>query len=102
MTTITQNLPWFVKDLGVSIVGKVGYTIFSLTEYSSYGQECYISLVENLNMGDVKCLKYSISKGLGIGIVVGGSIVKVPQILLSSRFFYYFSRLLTNAHSYFC
>ncbi|KAF8958680.1 hypothetical protein BDZ97DRAFT_1668104 [Flammula alnicola] len=66
MTAITQNLPWFVKDLGISIVGK----------------ECYTSLVENLDIGDVKCLKYSLSKGLGIGIVVGGSIMKVPQILL--------------------
>lgn len=46
-------------------------------------QECYTSLVENLDIGDVKCLKYSLSKGLGIGIVVGGSIMKVPQILLS-------------------
>ncbi|KAF9485913.1 mannose-P-dolichol utilization defect 1 protein [Pholiota conissans] len=66
MTAITQNLPWFVKDLGVSIVGK----------------ECYTSLVENLHLDDVKCLKYSLSKGLGIGIVLGGSIMKVPQILL--------------------
>ncbi|KAF5335567.1 hypothetical protein D9611_012238 [Ephemerocybe angulata] len=42
MTAITQNLPWFVKDLGVSIVGE----------------------------------------GRGVGIVVGGSIMKVPQNLL--------------------
>ncbi|KAJ2916895.1 hypothetical protein MD484_g3519, partial [Candolleomyces efflorescens] len=66
MTAITKNLPWFVKDLGVSIVGK----------------ECYESLVEELNITDVKCLKYALSKGLGVGIVVGGSIMKVPQILL--------------------
>ncbi|PPQ73753.1 hypothetical protein CVT24_006944 [Panaeolus cyanescens] len=66
MTSITRNLPWFIKDLGVSIVGK----------------ECYTSLVENLDIGDVKCLKYAVSKGLGIGIVVGGSIMKVPQVLL--------------------
>ncbi|KAF8798689.1 mannose-P-dolichol utilization defect 1 protein [Phlegmacium glaucopus] len=66
MTAITQNLPSFIKDLGISIIGK----------------ECYTSLVENLNITDVKCLKYSLSKGLGIGIVVGGSIMKVPQILL--------------------
>lgn len=46
-------------------------------------QKCYSSLVENLNVGDVDCLKYSLSKGLGIGIVVGGSIMKVPQLLLS-------------------
>ncbi|KAF8075231.1 hypothetical protein FPV67DRAFT_1665959 [Lyophyllum atratum] len=66
MTSITRNLPWFIRDLGVSIVG----------------QECYTSLVENLDIGDVQCIKYSLSKGLGIGIVVGGSIMKVPQILL--------------------
>ncbi|TFY79622.1 hypothetical protein EWM64_g4386 [Hericium alpestre] len=66
MTTITRNLPWFVKDLGVYIVG----------------EKCYVSLVENLNIEDVECLKYSLSKGLGIGIVVGGSIMKVPQLLL--------------------
>ncbi|KAF5379533.1 hypothetical protein D9615_006540 [Tricholomella constricta] len=66
MTTITRNLPWFIRDLGVSIVG----------------QECYTSLVENLDIGDVQCIKYSLSKGLGIGIVVGGSIMKVPQVLL--------------------
>ncbi|KAF7768001.1 hypothetical protein Agabi119p4_7244 [Agaricus bisporus var. burnettii] len=66
MTSITRNLPPFVKDLGVSIVGK----------------KCYISLVENLNVGDIDCVKYAISKGLGIGIVVGGSVMKVPQMLL--------------------
>ncbi|KAF9465578.1 hypothetical protein BDZ94DRAFT_1159835 [Collybia nuda] len=66
MTAITRNLPWFIRDLGVSIVGK----------------ECYTSLIENLDIGDVQCIKYSLSKGLGIGIVVGGSIMKVPQVLL--------------------
>ncbi|KAG1821755.1 uncharacterized protein BJ212DRAFT_1567108 [Suillus subaureus] len=66
MTAITQNLPRFISDLGISIIG----------------DKCYSSLVENLNVGDVDCLKYSLSKGLGIGIVVGGSIMKVPQLLL--------------------
>ncbi|KAF8199961.1 hypothetical protein K438DRAFT_2015944 [Mycena galopus ATCC 62051] len=69
MTSITRNLPWFIRDLGISIVGK----------------ECYTSLIENLDIGDVKCIKYSISKGLGIGIVLGGSIMKVPQLLLIVR-----------------
>ncbi|KIJ14313.1 hypothetical protein PAXINDRAFT_169912, partial [Paxillus involutus ATCC 200175] len=66
MTAITQNLPWFISDLGVAIIG----------------QKCYSSLVENLNIDDVDCLKYSLSKGLGLGIVVGGSIMKVPQLML--------------------
>ncbi|KAF9452884.1 mannose-P-dolichol utilization defect 1 protein [Macrolepiota fuliginosa MF-IS2] len=66
MSAITQNLPWFIKDLGVAVVGK----------------KCYVSLVENLNLGDVDCIKYAISKGLGLGIVVGGSVMKVPQMLL--------------------
>ncbi|KAH9939825.1 mannose-P-dolichol utilization defect 1 protein [Amylocystis lapponica] len=66
MTAITRNLPWFIKDLGVSIVG----------------QKCYTSLVENLDIQDVECIKYSLSKGLGVGIVVGGAIMKVPQLML--------------------
>ncbi|KAK0461950.1 uncharacterized protein EV420DRAFT_1640249 [Desarmillaria tabescens] len=69
MTTITRNLPWLVRDLGVSIIG----------------QECYTSLVENLALTDVQCLKYALSKGLGVGIVIGGSIMKVPQLLLILR-----------------
>ncbi|KAG8935556.1 hypothetical protein FRC03_004137 [Tulasnella sp. 419] len=51
------------------------------------GPTCYTSLVENLDYNDVPCLKLTVSKGLGIGIVLGGSIVKLPQIklILSSR-----------------
>ena len=41
--------------------------------------------MENLDIGDVECLKYALSKGLGLGIVVGGSIMKVPQLLLSEN-----------------
>ena len=52
---------------------------------SHYEQKCYVSLVENLNIEDVDCIKYSLSKALGVGIVVGGSIMKVPQLLLSTR-----------------
>lgn len=47
-------------------------------------QKCYVSLVENLNVKDVDCIKYSLSKGIGLGIVVGGSIMKVPQLVLST------------------
>lgn len=46
-------------------------------------QKCYTSIVEDLNISDVECLKYSLSKVLGVGIVVGGSVMKVPQLMLS-------------------
>ncbi|KAF8989231.1 hypothetical protein BDQ17DRAFT_1334186 [Cyathus striatus] len=65
MTALIERLPG-IKDLGVSIVG----------------EKCYHSLVENLNVNDIECIKHSLSKGLGLGVVVGGSIVKLPQILL--------------------
>lgn len=31
------------------------------------------------------CLKYALSKGLGLGIVIGGGIVKIPQVSLLER-----------------
>lgn len=102
MTAITRNFPWFIKDLGVSIVGEVW--IFFLPFFVPrnvsliLSQKCYVSLVENLNISDVECLKYSASKGLGIGIVVGGSIMKLPQLMLSAHFSLLFYRSLTNKH----
>ncbi|OZJ04272.1 hypothetical protein BZG36_02478 [Bifiguratus adelaidae] len=45
------------------------------------GPECYTTLVEDLNLGDQACLKLALSKGLGIAIITGGSIVKIPQII---------------------
>ncbi|KAI8379586.1 uncharacterized protein BYT42DRAFT_569305 [Radiomyces spectabilis] len=48
---------------------------------SLIGEKCYVSLIEDLNFADVDCIKYSLSKGLGFGIVAGGCIVKIPQIL---------------------
>jgi len=66
MTSITRSFPWFIKDFGISVIG----------------DECYTSLVENLDVSDVACLKYSLSKGLGIGIVIGGTVMKLPQLLL--------------------
>lgn len=47
-----------------------------------------MTLVENLDIDNVECLKYAVSKALGIGIVVGGSIMKVPQLLLSVFHFF--------------
>jgi mannose-P-dolichol utilization defect protein 1 len=37
--------------------------------------------VENLDVFDTACLKLGVSKVLGLGIVVAGSIVKLPQLL---------------------
>lgn len=45
------------------------------------GNKCYTSLVEELNVSDVDCLKLFLSKGLGIGIVLGGALAKLPQII---------------------
>ncbi|RUP49702.1 hypothetical protein BC936DRAFT_141759 [Jimgerdemannia flammicorona] len=44
-------------------------------------EKCYTSLIENFNLTDLGCIKYAISKALGFGIVLGGAIVKIPQIL---------------------
>ncbi|KAI9358358.1 hypothetical protein BD770DRAFT_343677 [Pilaira anomala] len=60
-----MHYPSFIREPAVALVG----------------EECYSSLLENFNFHDMACIKYAISKGLGLGIVVGGSIVKIPQIL---------------------
>jgi len=44
------------------------------------GEQCYISLVEELQVFDAPCLKLALSKVLGIGLVAGGSMVKLPQV----------------------
>lgn len=36
----------------------------------------------DFNITHVECLKYALSKGLGLGIVLGGAIVKIPQVRL--------------------
>lgn len=64
MTAITHNIPWFLREPAVALIGP----------------QCYTSLVYDLNVTDVDCLKYALSKGLGFGIVLGGSIVKIPQV----------------------
>ncbi|KAI8079141.1 hypothetical protein BDF21DRAFT_399247 [Thamnidium elegans] len=49
------------------------------------GETCYVSLLEEFHLTDVPCVKLAISKGLGLGIVVGGAIVKIPQIITIIR-----------------
>ncbi|GAB0134038.1 hypothetical protein EsDP_00002424 [Epichloe bromicola] len=62
---ITHNLPAPIRDLGVSIIG----------------EKCYKALLLDVDTEDTECIKYAVSKGLGIGIIAASSIVKVPQIL---------------------
>jgi mannose-P-dolichol utilization defect protein 1 len=44
------------------------------------GTGCYGTLVERLDVTDPTCAKLLLSKLLGVGLVIGGSAVKVPQI----------------------
>lgn len=61
---VTHNLPGPIRDLGVSIIG----------------EQCYKSLLLDINVEDTECIKLGLSKGVGIGIVGVSSIVKLPQI----------------------
>lgn len=45
------------------------------------GDTCYHTFFIDGSLMDIPCLKYSISKALGYGIVIGSGIMKLPQIL---------------------
>jgi len=62
---VTHNLPAPIRDLGVSLIGET----------------CYKRLLLDIDPSDAECLKFAISKGLGIGIIGASSVVKVPQIV---------------------
>ncbi|KDN52950.1 mannose-P-dolichol utilization defect 1 protein [Tilletiaria anomala UBC 951] len=64
----TRNLPALVRDPAVAVLGQVI-------------PECYTKLVYNIDLSSKYCLHLALSKSLGLGIVVFGSIMKVPQIL---------------------
>ncbi|KAI5476771.1 hypothetical protein MNV49_007286 [Pseudohyphozyma bogoriensis] len=88
---ITRNLPEVVSKPLIALIGQgeAGYEKVSLAHSSADPSieeqnvcgECYITLIYNTDLTAIECIKYSISKGLGLAIVAGGSIVKVPQIL---------------------
>ncbi|CAO1613285.1 unnamed protein product [Sympodiomycopsis kandeliae] len=63
--SITHNLPGFIRDPIIAIIG----------------QECYVTLIYNVDLSSTFCIKLAISKALGLGIVVGGSVMKLPQLL---------------------
>ncbi|XP_026757233.1 mannose-P-dolichol utilization defect 1 protein homolog [Galleria mellonella] len=48
---------------------------------SVFSPECYEEYFTKFNFLDVPCFKATLSKGLGIGIIAGSILVKVPQIL---------------------
>ncbi|KAM4536430.1 mannose-P-dolichol utilization defect 1b [Odontesthes bonariensis] len=48
-------------------------------------ESCYDEFFLNLNFLDVPCLKIVVSKALGIGIILGSVMVKLPQILKLMR-----------------
>jgi mannose-P-dolichol utilization defect 1 len=71
METVRQNLkpyihqiPKPVHDFGIRLVGDV----------------CWKTLVWDLDLTDIDCLKLFISKGLGTAIVGVSAIVKLPQL----------------------
>ncbi|RCI08000.1 hypothetical protein L249_7788 [Ophiocordyceps polyrhachis-furcata BCC 54312] len=66
---ITHNLPTPIQDLGISLLGP----------------SCYRSLMLDIDVEAVECLKLAVSKGLGIAIVGAASIVKLPQIIKLAR-----------------
>jgi mannose-P-dolichol utilization defect protein 1 len=47
---------------------------------SLIGEKCYDELLVNFNFVNVDCVRLVISKGLGIGLVAGGALLKLPQI----------------------
>jgi hypothetical protein len=64
VTSVTHNIPNFLRDPAVALIG----------------EKCYTVLVYDFDITHAECLKYALSKGLGLGIVLGGSIVKIPQV----------------------
>ncbi|KAF8318398.1 mannose-P-dolichol utilization defect 1 protein, partial [Clavulina sp. PMI_390] len=66
---VARHLPWIISEPLVKLIG----------------EDCYTSLVGDLDIGDVQCVKLLFSKAIGLGIVIGGSVMKVPQVLLIVR-----------------
>eukprot|EP00049_Salpingoeca_infusionum_P009834 m.167279 g.167279 ORF g.167279 m.167279 type:complete len:133 (-) comp14456_c1_seq1:833-1231(-) len=48
---------------------------------SVVSENCADVLISDFNLGDSQCVKLAISKALGYGVVLGATIVKVPQIV---------------------
>ncbi|GAA6064286.1 hypothetical protein JCM10212_000952 [Sporobolomyces blumeae] len=71
LRSVTASLPTFISDPISSLVTPT----------------CYRSLVLDLDLTDTECLSLTLSKLVGVGIITGSAVVKVPQIVavLKSR-----------------
>jgi hypothetical protein len=47
------------------------------------GQECFITIFDRGDFSSKFCLKLVAQKGLNLGLVLGGGIVKIPQSALA-------------------
>lgn len=45
------------------------------------GEQCAVELVQKFNISNTACLQLAFSKALGLGLVAGGAILKLPQIV---------------------
>lgn len=60
-------------------------SIISQPAVKLLGESCYVTLFEEFHITNAPCMKLAFSKALGLGIVVGGAIVKIPQIITILR-----------------
>lgn len=77
-TIVSNGLP-------IQVATTEEYNVISQGLIRLFGETCYISLFQEFEWNNAPCLKLAISKCLGLGIVVGGSIVKIPQIITIVR-----------------
>lgn len=90
LQTITHNIPFFLRTPAEAILGQVrclSNNAFDisvgpevLTTKPLFCQECYGTLIYDADLTSSYCFRLAISKGLGLGIVIFGSILKIPQI----------------------
>ncbi|GLV38998.1 uncharacterized protein CBL_05997 [Carabus blaptoides fortunei] len=71
---LNYNLPRFSTRLSQV---KIRQYVFSIV----LCQQCFDEYFVKFNFFDVPCFKSSLSKALGVGIIAGSLLVKVPQIL---------------------
>lgn len=69
LQSITHHFPPWIVNTGRSILGEA----------------CYSTLIHNADVSDLSCLRLAVSKALGIGIIIFGSILKIPQMMTIIR-----------------